>query len=272
MARRKIKEPPPPPPPPPPPKERIYWTEGEQEELLARAANILFKNPGRSIRSAFLGAQESFLPAARRRNIQTLNSIPWYRDGIAAAVEKVKSSVVEEQQFKIIEQVEVVWQKLADTKTEDLLEELFSRMLKAGGHSVVAILCQQIAACVRAELPHVIEQMKKPAVPEIQRKRKVVVVGLLPEQGQHVEKELGDCFTFWFWKDASSDQLKLRAMNADRTFVMKRFVSHNYQNMLRSVGASFTIVPGGTSELIAVLEKYYVEVSDGIALATAAAG
>lgn len=246
-------------PPPPSPAPRVRWSDIEQEELLSRAANIVFKNPTRSALSALDGAQEAFLPPERRRRIGTLNLIPWFRDGLVPAVEKLKEQLVQEEQIKLVQEVEVVWQKLEEVETDKLLGECFRRFMEAGGHSIVKQLGQAMAECVRAELPRVIAQMRKQTEPEHHPLKRILIVGLLPEQTQVVEKGLRDCFDLRFWKNENLEALRDTARNADKIFIMKRFVSHSYQDLLKSVGASFVVVPGATSELMAVLERYYLE-------------
>jgi len=242
-------------------KARVWWTDEEKTELIKRAANIIYKNTGLSTLEALRRAQEQALPKERQRPINTLTAIPWYKPALDKQVEEHKKAVITEH-VKIVEEIISIPMQLSEVKTDDLIAELLKRIFTAGGSGIVGLISNSMVQALREELPAAITRLQKQTKVATQtRQKKILILGLLPEQTNEIQKALGSAFDFTFWKDANPDSLKQTAPHQDKIYIMKRFIGHTHQELLNSVGATYTIVPGSTSELLHVLEKYFFEVT-----------
>lgn len=241
---------------------KVRWTDEEKAEIVQRAANILYKNHGISTLEALRRSQDSFLPLERRRVINTLLAVPWFKPALDKQMEEHKKQIIlSHQQEKIIEEVVILPVSLPEVPTDDLIAELLRRVLINGGAGIIARLTSTLSETLRTELPHAISKLKEKPLEAKSSRKRVFIVGLLPDQVQVITKEFGDVFDLSFWKDENIHLLKSKAINQDKILVMKKFISHSFQDALRSVRVQYTIVPGAVSELKAVLEKYYFEVN-----------
>jgi hypothetical protein len=243
-------------------KTRIWWTDIEKEEITKRAANIIFKNPGTSQLDALRRSQESFLPKERRRVVITISSVPWFPELLNKEMDALKKALAQPPEREVIEQVIFEPMKLTEVPTEHLISELIRRILTAGGSGLVSQVNNTIAQTIHNELPGAISRLReKTNVVSREHLKKILVIGLLPEQINEVQKMFDTSFELSFWTDGDSKSLQQKAPHQDKIYIMKRFISHNVYDMLKSAKVSYTIVPGATSELCAVMEKYFFELN-----------
>lgn len=91
--------------------------------------------------------------------------------------------------------------------------------------------------------------------------RKVVVIGLLPQQAGLIQSEFHDTFDLSFWQDGAGggiNKLKAVAAAADMVFVHTRHISHAVTDAIKVVRVPVTNVNGGMTQLRDALTKYYV--------------
>ena len=241
---------------------RIYWTNDEKTDLVQRAANIIYKNHGISALEALRRAQTQALPKERQRLINTLTAIPWYKPALDKQIDEHKKKIITEQPIKIVQEVISIPMQLSEVKTDDLIAELLRRVFTAGGSGIVGIISNSMVQALREELPAAITKLQKQTKVATQtRQKKILVIGLLPDQTNEIQKALGSAFDLTFWKDENTHSLKQMIPYQDKIYVMKRFISHSTQDTLHSANATFTLVPGATTELLHVMEKYFFEVA-----------
>lgn len=114
------------------------------------------------------------------------------------------------------------------------------------------------------ELPshaEVLARLNKPKE-EKQEKLKVLVLNLLPQQAGLIQSELHDCLNIEFWNDKTGDGIeKLKSLSkwSDMVFIHTKHAAHNHQEVVKSVGADFILVPGGISQMQEALTKFFIE-------------
>lgn len=91
------------------------------------------------------------------------------------------------------------------------------------------------------------------------RLKKVLVVGLLPQQAGMISAEFGECFDLRFWKDESHQQLKKSAAAAEYCVAFTSKCAHAATEMIKSVGKDLLVVQGGLTELRAHLTDLYLQ-------------
>lgn len=134
-------------------------------------------------------------------------------------VERVKDRLIEELQ-SIVPQVE--------TQSRPLLEEIQAR----------------IAVAV-------------PAVAD--KRKKVVIVGLLPSQAGHITNEFHDAFDLRFVESGDKPgRVKDAAKDADGVFLFSSKLGHHVEESLKSMGKPFTRIMGGMTQLRDALTAMYV--------------
>lgn len=107
----------------------------------------------------------------------------------------------------------------------------------------------------------VLARLKKPEETKV-KKLRVLVLNLLPQQAGLIQSELYDCLDIDFWNDRTGDgieKLKALAKWSDMVFIHTKHASHNHQEVVKSVGAPFTLVPGGISQMQEALTKFFIE-------------
>jgi len=74
-----------------------------------------------------------------------------------------------------------------------------------------------------------------PQAPQAEvKKPKVLIVGLLPDQGHEIQREFGRHFDFKiFDSNVTADKIKANMPNSDHAILMTKFVSHPTQAAMR---------------------------------------
>jgi hypothetical protein len=92
------------------------------------------------------------------------------------------------------------------------------------------------------------------------QRRKICVVGLLPNQAHIIEREFKDCFDLRFIRtDESIHQLRNTARNADLTILMAGFINHAMTDALKKEHLErIEFVYGGMSTLRDKLTNHYL--------------
>ncbi len=91
------------------------------------------------------------------------------------------------------------------------------------------------------------------------RKPKIGVVGLLPQQQAMIKNEFGKDVDLRFWKDESNSMLKSIGATCEIVFVTK-WAGHSECETLRSVGAKYKFLPsGGLDQLRDAITDVYLD-------------
>jgi hypothetical protein len=220
------------------------------------AAQLMLNKPGLSYLDALKKAQEQILPVSRRRTIVTLITVPWYEPLIKKQLEEQRKALFHNVETKIIEKYVTIPLVLSDVSTEDLLGEIMKRLFKQQIDNFWSKLHVSFDDMVKKEL------VRRITMPPEQVKvgpKKILIVGLLPEQQNEIIKEFRDCFKLYFWKDGHTKQLRDIATNCEKVYLMRKFISHSAQDIVKAANTSVDVIQGGMSDLKTILEEYYLK-------------
>jgi len=148
---------------------------------------------------------------------------------------------------------------------EQAIEQISSLVEK-----IIAPIIEKTVVKRLAELSESIKALAKPAYQKFEehtknleslKKSKVLIVGLREDQQARIVKEFDDIFQLLFYKDKGSHRdLRTRALNSDKVFLMTKFINHSQQtNVLAVARGKTTFVNGCESELCESLTSYFVE-------------
>lgn len=137
--------------------------------------------------------------------------------------------------------------------------------------SLADTLAQQVAAKLKDRLMHQLStalpaltapppQIHAPIINAPRdRKKKVLVAGLLPQQAGMIQSEFGDVFDLSFWKDESLHALKAKAEAAEVTITFTSKLGHAAENAIKTTGTEYHRCVGGMTSLRDMLTRMYVE-------------
>jgi hypothetical protein len=240
---------------------RVFWDDQERESVIAVAAEQLKGQIG-SIGwlRAFRQAQQAALPAHRQRRIIAITLVPWFRKRVEERLRVVAEKKMQTPPPPAIPD-------LRTSTLQELLDELGRRLLEACERRVSARLDSLKEGLVAAVVPAVVGAVKntlgsQPAqtpVVSTSTKKRVLVVGLLPEQQRRVEGEWQKELSLRFFKDGNLQHLGAAAHDTDATVLMVRFISHKQQDAVEAVGVRPVLCRSGMSELDEILLKLATE-------------
>jgi len=238
-------------------KQRIYWEDDEKLSIAKAAAHLLLTKPGMSYTEALKKSQEQILPASRRRTIIALTAVPWYEPLLKKELEEQRKTLFHSTETRIVERHVTIPLGLSDVSTEDLISELLKRIFKQQVDNFWSKLHVSFDDMVKKEL---IKRITMPLPEQVKMgPKKVLIVGLLPEQQNDVVREFKDCFKLYFWKDGQPRQLRAIATNCEKVYLMRKFISHSTQDIVKAANTSVDVIQGGMSDLKAVLEEFYLK-------------
>lgn len=145
----------------------------------------------------------------------------------------------------------------------EMIQNLSDAIAKQIAASVVvslqASLTRELASVVPQQAPKqlTLNLGNLPPEPPVIKPR-IGILGLLPAQVEAIEREFGDVFHIYYWKEEGSSALKTIARSSEIVFVT-RWCAHSTTETLKSVGAKWRFVEGGLSELKSLLTALYVE-------------
>lgn len=111
-------------------------------------------------------------------------------------------------------------------------------------------------------MQQMVERLKAPPVKD--KKPKVIVTGLLPQQEGVIAQEFNDVFDLSFWNDRTGGtphMLKDRAKHCDVVFHHTAHSSHATEEVIKQSGAKFVRVGGGITSMKDAMLKYYCDAS-----------
>lgn len=145
----------------------------------------------------------------------------------------------------------------------EMIQNLSDAIAKQIAASVVvslqASLTRELASVVPQQAPKqlTLNLGNLPPEPPVIKPR-IGILGLLPAQVDAIEREFGEVFHIYYWKEEGSSTLKTIARSSEIVFVT-RWCAHSTTETLKSVGAKWRFVEGGLSELKNLLTALYVE-------------
>lgn len=235
---------------------RIRWDEEEQDKIAAAIAKHLIRYPGTTLPIAYK-AVEYILPVSRRRVMASVaqfdKMLPKIRELMNQPVQPKPASIKHEPEFKIVEKFITKTNSISDFTTEELQAEINRRLIEP----IIEKMTNTILDSVRSMLKK--PETVKVSEPQKPKLKKIMVVGLIGEQRNFIEKEFKDIFDLKFYdKDDNIQSLKERAINCDEIILMTKFISHKHQDLVKASGAPFSYCNGGISDLSKQLEAMFV--------------
>ena len=124
-------------------------------------------------------------------------------------------------------------------------------------------LQNQLAAIIppKVEVPKLPPLIHPPSVQEEvkQVKRKVLILGLLPQQAGMISEEFGEVFDLHFWKNESHSMLRNMVRNANSVLYMTGVIGHSDIECVESVHGDKPVpINGGMTGLRTALTTLYV--------------
>lgn len=126
--------------------------------------------------------------------------------------------------------------------------------------AVVTNLKPALESKLKEALPKALPRINPPAPKQevLPGKRKVLVVGLLPQQAGMISQEFGDVFDMSFAdKDAVNGKLRSQVLSAELVIGMTGFISHSQDDILQAAGGNYRKCPGGMTRLRDLLTEEY---------------
>lgn len=87
-------------------------------------------------------------------------------------------------------------------------------------------------------------------------KKRVLIIGLLPIQINTIIKNFSDYLHLSFFQNQNSSRLRKLAQNQHKIFVLRKFIRHSTQGILKAAGAKFVIISGAVSDLRNALTQF----------------
>lgn len=137
---------------------------------------------------------------------------------------------------------------------ESLAEQIAGRMADRLRERLTVELEDMRAPLIKAP------QLNPPEAVETRlRQKKVLIVGLLPQQAGKVVDEFGEVFDLSFWKDEATALLKARARAADLVVTFTSKIGHFAEDIIHASGTPLVRCTGGMTTLRDDLTRMYVE-------------
>lgn len=111
---------------------------------------------------------------------------------------------------------------------------------------------------VRPLLDDIKARIAESDTPAKTQNKKVVIIGLLPQQAGLITREFGDVFELGFWKDGTASQLKDMVRCADHVIAFVK-IDHSVCYTLESVGKAYETTSGMTRLRERLTELYVNE-------------
>jgi hypothetical protein len=243
-------------------RSRIAWTEEEQRQIVEAACDILEKNSFVSFISLLREAQKTALFPNRIRNIQAITTVPWFKPRVERVMKERQSVVKKQEAIPVVVSVNA-----ESVSTDELLAEVLKRLLIKPMRNelqswfesshVVSRLSSEIVSGLRGCFKQVESTNSVQAKPAL---RKILIVGLLNEQRQVVQKEWNDLLDLKFC-EGNNPNLADLAKKSDVAVIMTKFISHGAQNTIKNTGVQLAWCNGSVSDLGRVLEDLFNKLS-----------
>lgn len=259
----------------------VFWTSDEKRVIALESKRLLNGFEDMSKLEAIRKAMEYALPVERHRTVEALSVVPWVEDEWKALDEVERATKAEresreralelerqaEESRRAIEAARIEAEK---AKAIDPASMPFETLIEAIGVKVAGMLLrsigEQLQDSIMQRVTEALSHMSMPAgLPEgigrlhpapRNRKPRVLIVGLLNQQAQDMERALGELLSLDFVKVEHANTLEDKARNADLVVLMTKFISHQHQDIVRAVNEHIVYRNGGVSELKRYLTQW----------------
>lgn len=259
----------------------VFWTSDEKRVIALESKRLLNGFEDMSKLEAIRKAMEYALPVERHRTVEALSVVPWVEDEWKAIEEVERATRAEresreralelerqaEESRRAIEAARIEAEK---AKAIDPASMPFETLIEAIGVKVAGMLLrsigEQLQDSIMQRVTEALGHMAMPAgLPEgigrlhpapRNRKPRVLIVGLLNQQAQDMERALGELLNLDFVKVEHANTLEDKARNADLVVLMTKFISHQHQDIVRGVNEHIVYRNGGVSELKRYLTQW----------------
>lgn len=230
--------------------EHIMWTEQEKGALVDAGAAYLFTHPGKTLLRALEEAQKQVLHGDRHRQVASITTVKWFKDGVLAKQGKPPEII------KVVEVEVHTPVTISDFSDEAIALEYTRRFVVAPAEKRSAQETKQaLPAMVSAEYhrdkhrKHEQEE-KKEAEPRL---RKVAIATLKSVQEQALQKEFAGVFEINAPLEPRPSEWRKLAKEADIVIILIGFVHHTLQDIIKDL--KYHRLGGGMSGVSAFLNN-----------------
>jgi len=238
---------------------RIFWNEDEKAKIISKAVELVGEQGGlRGSWVSLLFSAQCCLPAVRRRHrLNSPQQAQWFVKGVEI---KLREQVIERDRKAkeppvppIPPQYSPMVQALLDL-TKAFKQELLNEV-----RAIVQEGLKEAARCptpvvLKGDESIVIDRTITP-LPDTPRRPKVLIVGGMNKDYQHLEKEFNDYLDLRFVTQVNGQDVVNMARTATYVIAWTRFISHELYNKVRAVRKQDIImVTGGLTQFRSVLE------------------
>lgn len=239
---------------------RVSWSPAERSLVLQEIHRLLKETRGYSFRQALYEAQ-NVLPITRRRaklNAHTVASLRKQYDDMPKPDTQAPPPMVEAAEATPFDETPMAAndndpEPLEVAEPTDPLGEILQRLIDAITTHIADQLIDTLSARLNQSLSrlNVTPPIVTPPPPPPTPKMRFVVAGLKGTQKTEIQSAMPKTAQVSFWGvDESPHQLKAICRDADRIFMMTKFVSHSHENMIRSIASDRLVrVNGGVTTL-----------------------
>lgn len=187
-------------------------------------------------------------------------------------IAKSEPVTVTPESFKAPEPTVIATKTLTLKDSKPTLESMVSSFASTFAKSIAEAIVEQLKPRLEEELKILLPTAlplvspKEPKQPEVKIVRtslpKIGICGLLPQQFAIIKTEFQDTFDLSCWNEHSGSgtgSLKAMGGSCEAVFIHTNHISHNVEEVLRTVRAKCVRVGGGMSSMRDALTKYYVE-------------
>lgn len=259
----------------------VRWTTDEKRVIALESKRLLNGFADMSKLEAIRKAVEYALPAERHRTLNTFGDVAWIEDEWKAIEEVERATAAERQSreraLELERQAEESRRAIEAARAEaekakaiDPASLPFETLIEAIGVKVAGMLLrsigEQLQESIMQRITEALGHMGAHApLPEgvarlhpapRNRKPRVLIVGLLNQQAQDMERALGELLSLDFVKVEHANTLEDKARNADLVVLMTKFISHQHQDIVRGVNEHIVYRNGGVTELKRYLTQW----------------
>lgn len=248
----------------------IKWSRGEQQQVLKEVQRLLSATLGYSFRQAVNEAQLAVLPTSRQRTVINATGMRYLRYLYDQLLPPPPAAAVAEAPPPD-EAADHAEYAAAPTQTEeappafdprpapDPLADMLHNLIGAVSSRIAEQLLDTLTTRINDSLAQLSFRAPSPTPmgtvkyvqPSPLVKPRVVVAGLKGGQKTEIENALKNHAELRFWGvDESPHQLKHLCREADKVFLMTKFVSHSHEDIIRSIAPERLVrINGGVTML-----------------------
>ena len=242
----------------------IKWTDEEKTRLVLETKEVFLKFKNKlTVLYCFNVAQQRVLANSRMRKINNVKKIPWFQEYLEKgdSINPIRLAFKKEfnsnnQEYNNEQELLNNIRKIISEEVENRLPFIIESKLKQLN------IAETIVEYLEEDLSNIkfeIQSRENKKEEEIIKNKPVVVlINLLPEQFQIIEKVYGDQLDFISWRstDDSIDKLKSYCSKAHRIYAMTDKMGHNTDEIIIKVNKpAYRRFTGSTSSLKRIISE-----------------